>query len=534
MDKLLFELLDEEFPKFNETFCNSITVAHMALVEPYINNVIKCAAVGFPEGLRYEYHARASAKEAFDFATKNNGFELAESNLYLMKYYFSFNGEMLPPKYIYLPHVSDAGMITIRGARFQISPILTDKSFSVGTDSLYIPFNRAKLTFERILHHYVQNDTIVSTYIIWSVIYNRSQKNIRINGKPAIGARHTLMHYLLCAFGLRKTFRDFVGVDVEVGYEDKINSKNYPDSHWIICRPTGLKPHGLKDKYYTEPKIRLAIPASTLTPTVSTMIGAFFYIVDHFPDRITPAVIDDPDEIYTWRALLGHLIWGSNVSEGKLVEDTDAHMESLNEYVDDMKRETLREDGIYCNDSYQLFMYIMEHMSDMILKNSSDIGSMYGKQLTVLRYVLSNIIESIFQFTWRIRSSAKKQLTVKDINNALMKIRADEIMQINRGHGEVSTVSYPGDNKLIKITSKIVLQANSAGRSNTANGSLNDQSMLLHSSILEVGSIVCLPKSDPTGRSVGNPHLECDEAGNILRRPDSVDDIDTVQRNITR
>ncbi len=534
MDKLLFDLLDEEFPKFNETFCNGLTVSHMARVEPYINNVIKCAEAGFPKGLRYEYAARATAKEAFDFAARNNTFELAESNLYLMKYYFSFEGEMLPPKYIYLPYVSEAGMITIRGARFQISPILTDKTFSVGTDSLFIPFNRAKLTFERILHHYVQNGTTVSTYIIWSTIYNRSQKNIRINGKPAIGAKHTLMHYLLCAYGLRQTFALFAGTEVVVGYDETVNATTHPDTHWIICKPTGLKPHGLKDKYYMESKIRLAVPASNYNPLLSTMIGAFFYIVDHFPNRITPEVIDDPEEIYTWRALLGHLIWGSNVSEGKLVEDADAHMESLNEYVDDMKRETLREDGIYCNDIYQLFMYVMEHMSDMILKNSADIGSMYGKQLTVLRYVLSNIIESIFQFTWKVRSTAKKQLTAKDISNALMKIRADEIMQINRGHGEVSTVSYPGDNKLIKITSKIVLQANSAGRSNTANGSLNDQSLLLHSSILEVGSIVCLPKSDPTGRSVGNPHLQCDESGNIQQNPDLIDIINNVQRNITR
>ena len=539
MDNHLFELLDEQFPPFNELFCEGIAVSHLKRVEQYIINIIKCAEPGFPKGLQFEYASRCSPKEAFDFAARagNNNrrtFELAESNVYLVKFYFSFNGEMLKPKHIYLPYVTDGALITIRGARFQIAPVLTDRAISVGADSLFIPLTRAKLTFERVLHHVVLNGATTSTYVAWSTVYNRSAKNIRINGKPQVQAKHTLMHYLLCKYGVQETFARYTGTNVKVGFEDTINPITCPPGEWIICEPTGLKPHGLKDRYYTASPLKVAVPAGQLTPSTIMMLGGFFYVVDHFPDRIRPEFIGDESETHIWRVLLGHLIWGSTVSEGKLAEDVDEHILSLDEYVDDMVRERLSADQIYCTDLYQLFMFVIENMSELILSKSADVGSMYDKSLTVLRYVMSNVVESIFNFTFKLRSNSKKVLTVQDIETAMQRINSDAIMQINKGHGEVITVSYPGDNKFTKITSTIVLQANSAGRSNTANGSLNDQSLLFHSSILEIGSVDNLPKRDPTGRSVGNGHLQCDEAGNTLRNPAIRDEIDRVQRTIAR
>ena len=541
MDNDLFNLLDTYFPPFNESICEGIAIEHMAKVESYINNVIKCAEPGFPEGLRYEYPQRCTPKEAYAFATRNGSknnsnkrsFELAESNIYLMKYYFSFNGEMLPPKYLYLPYVTDGGMISIRGARFCISPVLTDKAISVGPDSLFIPLTRAKLTFNRILHHFIINGMTTSAYIVYSTVYNRSQKNIRLNGKPTVQANHTLMHYLFCKYGVIKTFKYFAGADVVIGKPDDITVAKYPRDQWVICQSTGLKPHGLKDRYYVSTQLRLALPAEQYNQVVASMIGGFFYVVDHFPQRIEPQYLDGDGELHLWRVLLGHVIWGSNVSEGKLAEDANAHMESLDEYVDEMAREILREENIHAADLYQLFMYIIENMSELILTGSTDVGSMYNKRLTVLRYVLSNLIGAIFQFMFKLRSNTKKQLTKEDIITAMNRINSDTIVQINKNHGEVTTVSSPGDNKFFKITSKIVLQANSAGKS-ASKGSLNDQSMLLHSSILEIGSFGNLPKSDPTGRSVANGHLICDEAGNIHRNPDLKDVIDNVQRLINR
>ena len=70
MDNHLFELLDEQFPPFNELFCEGIAVAHLKKVEQYIINIIKCAEPGFPKGLQFEYASRCSPKEAFDFAAR--------------------------------------------------------------------------------------------------------------------------------------------------------------------------------------------------------------------------------------------------------------------------------------------------------------------------------------------------------------------------------------------------------------------------------------------------------------------------------
>jgi hypothetical protein len=90
------------------------------------------------------------------------------------------------------------------------------------------------------------------------------------------------MHYLLCKYGVHETFSRYTGTSVKVGFEDTINPVTCPPSEWIICEPTGLKPHGLKDRFYTASPLKVAIPAGQLTPSMVMMLGGFFYVVDHF------------------------------------------------------------------------------------------------------------------------------------------------------------------------------------------------------------------------------------------------------------
>ena len=169
----------------------------------------------------------------------------------------------------------------------------------------------------------------------------------------------------------------------------------------------------------------------------------------------------------------------------------------------------------------------------MVLDGNSQVGSMYGKRLTVLRYVLSNVIAAIFNFMFKLRSNTKKVLERKDIETALHKIGAETITQINKNHGEVSSISSPGDNKLLKITSNVVLQANSAGHSKSK-AALGDASKHLHSSIAEVNQFGNLPKSDPTGRSRLNPCVKVNTDGTIMRNHEHMALLDQVESIISR
>ena len=47
---------------------------------------------------------------------------MARSDVYLMKFLFSFNGVELPPRYIYLPFVGEAGTMFLGGSRYLVTP----------------------------------------------------------------------------------------------------------------------------------------------------------------------------------------------------------------------------------------------------------------------------------------------------------------------------------------------------------------------------------------------------------------------------
>lgn len=535
MDKVLFAHIDKHFPKFNERVCNGFAVGEMQNVERYVDRIIRCAEQSFPEGLVYRGFERCTPEEEYAFATakRNNkqSFELAKSDVYLVKYYFDYFGEEIKPRYLYLPYVRDCGMITILGSNFQISPVLADKAISVGIDNIFVPLNRDKLTFKRLVHHLSVNGVRTNAYVVWSAIYHSKRTARGLRQRKTVDACSTNVHYLFCKYGLTRTFAEFANAEVIVGM-DEITEEKYPQSQWRICTSVGIKPRGVKSKFYTPSKIKLAIRNEHFNPTTESMIAGFFYIVDHFPDRVFPEYVDDCSE---WIRLMGHVIFATNESEGKLANNVEAHMDSLDDYVDAMSREELREEGILVNDIYELFVYIIENFSALVATAGTSVATMYDKRLKVLRYVLMDIIKAIFNTMFDIKKHSKKQLLKKDIVNIMNKqLKPELVIRMNRKHPEVTSISSPGDNKIFKITSNVILQTSSMGTGRSKKAALVEPSKFLHASIAEVGSYTNLPKSEPSGRSRINPYVHLGPDGSIERDPAKVELIEKTQKAIQR
>lgn len=548
MDKQFLEVMDNNTPKFNPLIANGLAVEQMKYVEQYIDNIFHCAAESFPEGLKYIDLQRCTPKEEYDQltlkTTARRTFELSDSTVFLVKARFKWRDKELHPRYFYLPYVTEAGLIKIRGSVFSISPVLADKAISVGVNNLFVPLNRDKLTFERLQYNFLidgpsENNPEVrqgkrqSTFVAWSKIYHVDTSGGDRSWIPPVKAVSTLPHYLFAKYGLTRVFSQFGNTDIRVGYEDTINAVTCSDDEWVICYSIhsvdGFKPKGVRDKAYTPSTIRLAIRRSSYNSLTESLIGGFFYVLDHWPERFLPEYVD---EVRLWRALLGHAIFQSPDNEGKLVSQIETHLGSLDLYLDPMAKKDFRDEGIFCNDLYEFFVHIIETMPERVRHSGSQIASMYDKRLTVLRYVLLDLVKAIFGFTFKLRSITKKELTERDILNAMTKsLKRDKIMSINNGHGEVSSISCPGDNMIFKITSNVVLQTQSTG-GGRSKSNLDDPSKLLHASIAEVGSYSNLPKSDPTGRSRLNPCLALGADGSILRDPEKAALIDEVQQMI--
>ena len=534
MDKKLFDLVAASTPKFNDLVVNGLAVQHMRYVEQYVEKIIRTAEVDFPPELRYVGYRRCTPQEEYAEVTRRLGtqstFELARSDLYLVKYIFTYNGEELEPVFLYLPFVTDAGLITIRGSTFSISPVLADKAISVGPDNIFIPLNRDKLTFERQIQHFFRNGERETVYVVWSQIYHL-KGNKRPTGKSVVRGKTTLAHYLFAKYGVTRTFAEFANATVVVGTPDTINAETYPPDKWVICSSTQLKPRGVRDKQYVASNLQLAIKKQDYNLTTASLIGGFFYVVDHFPNRVQAEYID---ETRLWRVLMGHLLFGSGGNEGKLHVDVTAHLRSLDGYLDSEAKAYLREDGVICEDLYGLLMHIIETFSHRVTSATAQVASMYDKRLMVLRYVLYDLTNAINKFMFKVISTKKKPMTKADVVK-LMKhtLKANRVMGINRNHGEVNSVSSPGDNKFFKITSQIVLQTDSSGGRGKKITSA-DPGKYLHASIAEVGSYNTMGKSEPTGRNKINPCVKIDPDGLIVRDSDKLELIDRVQRKIQR
>lgn len=532
----------------NPILANGLATSHLPLAEQYIADRIKCAMTGCHPDFKFEGIGRCTPQESLAVNTRKRGtrsfYEITDNDLYAIKIQFSWRGQTLNPAYAFIPYARQGrgGMIRIRGALFSVSPVLADKSFSVGGNSIFMPLNGAKLTFYRMVQNVILNNVHFSSYVVWSTVYNRSSSSLMKQERKTITACATMPHYLFCRYGVREAFARFAGVDIKYGYSDTINETTYPPEDWYIVSSItsdlGRGPKGLGRVEYTPSQFKAAIPKKDWTPMSEGLIMGLFYVIDHFPSRITPECIgikpaDVELECELWQLLLAHIVFATDVSEGKLAQDIAPHMNSIANYVDDETREALRSDGIYANDFYELIANIIDTFTNRVMESADSMASMYGKRLMILRYILSPITHSIFKMMYAIRGG-KQIMDVDNLNKCLMNfIKPLAIRSINHKHGEVRSVSSSGDNMAFNITSAVVLQTNSSGVTAAKTKDSNeDPSRLLDASIAEVGSYAAVQKAEPTGRGRLNLTVQIAPNGDIVRDESKRELIDSVQRMI--
>ena len=536
MDTSLVRALSRDVPQLNPSIANGLACEHLSYSESYLDQVFASASKGFPAGLAYSHCQRCTPVEEFEFISKKKGtkrtIDIAKSNIYLMKYYFTYNGNLMHPRYIFLPYVDDGAFIHLGGARFNISPILSDRVISIGVSDIFVRLLRDRLTFKRTPHSFMMDGKREIVQVTHSEIYHTS--NLASKIRPTVKAESTLMHYLLCKYGFTDTFLKFGKCNPIIGGPE-INNNVYPENEWVICSSIQIKPKGFGRSFYEPTIIRIAVKRSEMTPIVKYMIAGFFYIVDHFPSRIKP-VHEYLDSTRLWKVLLGHIIFSGSIHEGKLFDDINDHISSLDEYLDTLIIYKLRDIGVSVTNIYELFGMVIEYFNDWLLGAADNVASMYNKELSIVYYVLYHITSAIFKLYFKLKAASKKVLSEKEIiSNMNTTLRTGLIFSITRMHGEVSTTTSSGDNKALKITSLLVGQESS----NKLNARkkrvvISDPSKRLHVSVAEIGNSHAITKSDPSGRSKLNACLQIGADGIVLRNPKFIELLDDIQRTIAR
>lgn len=539
-DPELARLIDQDTPKLNPDLANGLATKHLKHVEKYIDDVFRIASKDFPEGVRYVRCERCTPREEYAEAVRKRNtrrglkkqtrstFETARSDLYLMKFFFEFQGKPLQTRYVYLPFVSDAGSIVISGSRFNISPVISDRVISIGETNIFARLLRDKLTFERLTYEYMTPERREIVPVVHGQIYHSNNRKNR----PAVPACTTAVHYLFCKYGLKETFQKFA--DCEPIVVENINYNEWPEEDWVVCNSSGIKPtKNFNRALYTPTNLAIVIPRTKYTDTVRSLVAGFYYVADHFPQQISARYVDDPRH---WMLMMGLMLFSGDTNHGRIYDDMKNHIESLDEYIDPIMIERMREIGIVVNDFYEFLAFIINNFNDWLLNYRTKINTMYDKELNVLYHVTYSIIKSFFLIHYKLKSAAKKGLTDKECDNIIGKyLKTGLIYSLIKDSGVVSSSSYSGDNKTFKITSTLVPQSNSSGRGrgkNNDRAAIQDPSKALHVSIAEVAAYSGMPKSGPTGRERINFHCMTDEKGVIVRNPKTKDMLDAIQKNL--
>jgi len=281
-----------------------------------------------------------------------------------------------------------------------------------------------------------------------------------------------------------------------------------------------MKPKTFIGDFYNPNKIRLAIPRNMWNNMTKALVLGFFYVVDHFPHRFKPGFLDATN---LWMVLLGHIIFSGAYGENKLYANIQEHFASLDDYVDSIVIEKLRENNYHIENFYDLLALVLGNFNSFIFENESSMLSMYGKSLEVLYYVLYEITSSIFKVNFRLcKLASKRTLTLNDVKETFNKnMKPGCIFGLSNGKIITEAVSYSGDHLYPKVTSKITEQESLPGATRSRKGyRVVGESEHVDISMVEAGSLLFISKSNPTPTCRINPFVNIDlSTGTILPNP---------------
>lgn len=548
-DYALQDELHEDIPEFNQSILDGLAYRDLGRAKEEIDQYIACAEPGFPDNFSFIKSSVCSVPEAIQvmstaMSRSDRGqpsIDLATSDVYLVKYEFMCDGVRLIPRYFFLPYARRGSLTMIAGKQFGIGTVLMDPGLSIGPDYVFIRMSRAPVTFKQTIQTMRVNGEFDSNYVAWSWLHNSGGAHNKTGQSDTLTigkAVSTLPHYLFCRYGMAETFRKFARAEVELAKIDvpddmlpedvpaeirrQAIEQGYDLDKWTVVTSAHAKPAALKTKtlYRTiKSPIALMIPKDRTNSLTMSYARAFFLTIDLFPE------VEDMYEWMgdeRWKISLGYILFGDQLGTGKLVENIESHLTSLDYYVDiEVRKLLLEEEGLRVDTIYELFNYILENIERLIRDKEEDIGSMYGKRLVTSQYVLRDITEQIFRCLFEITNNKKRKHGVEDYNKILGRWFMPTIIFNLRKTSQkafMSSVSTPGDNMFFKITSRLVMQAQTSGGKKPTNINVNDPLSRMHASRAECGNYGVLPKNYPLACATINPTTKLDGKNTIVRK----------------
>lgn len=526
MHSVLAKVISTMTPEVNAYVMRGMATEDLKTADAYVADVAKRRFHGAIEGFEYLGYERCTPEEEYREVTRlrNNRrqYDCARSDLRMIRIDTAYREQgkteavPLAAKYLYIPFATDGGLIHFGGSLYHIKPVLTDKVISPGNRSLFVRMLGTKKNFYRSGYSIRVDNAMKPTFVTHSLIYDAKKKH----SMPATTkAESTMVHYLLQRYGFTETFRKYLGHVPIVGTCQEINEKNYPADDWVIVNTyyTHIKPAGYVEQLYTPSNLALAVRRDKWDYATIAFVSEFFYIVDHFPQSVTP---DNVDSRENWEILLGYILIGGHFSIGRILSQMKEHLTSLDDFVDEGAMEKLSEKGHRITDFYDLVAMLTMKFPDLLAENDR-VGNIYEKYYDVRYHTLRVITYALTHMRYELQRTAKRFSPVwTNVNQTWQrKLTPGPIYGLASENRVVEVVSYCGDHWYPRLTSKVSEQEKVAGgKGGSRRGS--KEANFLDVSHIEGGSVLFLPKSDPTAVANMNCYVNLDRrTGSIIPNP---------------
>lgn len=544
MNPKLEEYMRSQAVPINPMIAESVVYHHMKQAPSYINAVMRTLSRGYPAGFTYEGMEFVTPIDEYNELVRprdgESTYDLAQNNRIMMNFKFRFtqNGQSTDySKMVSIPYVTRGGHIMLRGTKYQVTPVLSDRIISVdNSKEVFVRLIRDKLRFSREQYHYVANGMQETIQVVSSALYKHTANGKK--SKPTICANTTLVFYMMCNFGMNEMFHRFTGIKPIVMIDGQYNPNDFPVHQYTICKSLGQKPHTYRAKTkWEKPVIHLIFRNEDYQlPAMKAFIAGVFYCLDHFTFEFQD--VETLDDINKWRVMLGQALWSSEISWGRLLNDVSEHISELDMYVCDLMREKFLSTGLPVNDLYDLFYIIIRDMNQWLMERAGSLNDVYRKEITVLNFLLLDITAMFTRMYYSIKKAATspKGLTHNAIDNAMKTLLKPHVAltSLASKHGELTPLSYSGDNMYFGFTMNITPQ-NKTYKASSKSSDRNVTKMpenFAHPSALEVTTGHSISKASPSGNTRISPYLNISPDGVIIRHQDLIEVIDIVTNEV--
>lgn len=550
MNNVLANIIDSTSPFFNKDVTDGTAKQILAYGPGYLDEIfrssIKSLAPGIP--LTYEGYERMSPEEEFRelILSKNSKtvYDIAISDLYVIKYIFSYNGEKIEQP-IYMPYADKGNLIRISNTYYNLIPVLSDTVISPSHKEVFVRLLKNKLIFKSIAVNVIVDGVKKPIGRIIHVDIIDTKKIVTSNNLGK-GVVTPIALYILGKYGLRETMRRYAKTEDYIVTTGDVSK--YKDTHTIIeiARVKSIT----VERLYANSDIKFCISKKVkMTPFLENFIYGFLYVFQVLPDAIDDFITayrDNilEDELLHWRILLGKIIYKNVFSLDRIIQDMKDHFDMLEGYLDNLIKAKLQENNTRVDNFFDLLYVIMENYQTWLMINKEYNSDINNRYIDMLYYIFYDVIYGFNTAILAINKRASKNknkselLGIKEIRKILtsnIKIRLIYgLVKSSTMKLCVQLTETTSDIRYPKITTILEDQSRGVGVKRGSKTTFPESTKTLKGYDIYMGSMLFLSKPAPTPRFRSNLYLKYNITTGKLIIPENINKTITKLDNMLK